>query len=89
MTDGGVLVASKESGTTMSMVRRDGEQCINKDVTVLGEQSREDAPQKPDCPAIRYRTFSGQLFRKYLLSLEMCAQRRDRDVGTVENRGRR
>jgi hypothetical protein len=51
-TDEGILVAAKELGTAMSMVHRDGEQCACEDVTVVGEQSREDALQKHDCPAI-------------------------------------
>lgn len=33
----------------------DGERRAGEDATVLGEQSREDAPQKPDCPAIPSR----------------------------------
>jgi hypothetical protein len=69
-------VAAKESGTTMSMVRRDGERCAGEDVMVLGEQSHEDAAQKPDCPAIACKTFSGQRFQRHLLSSEMCAQYR-------------
>jgi hypothetical protein len=53
----------------------DDELYTGEDVTVPGEQSREDALQKPNCSAIPCRTFSEQWFRRHLLSPEMCAQR--------------
>jgi hypothetical protein len=53
MTDGGAPVATKESGTTMSIVRRDGKQCAHEDVTVLDEQSREDASKNLIIPLSR------------------------------------
>jgi hypothetical protein len=59
----------------------DGEQYAGEDVTILGEQSRKDAPQKPDCLAILCRIFSGQWFRRHLLSSEMCRSTGDGNAG--------
>jgi hypothetical protein len=39
--------------------RTDVEQYTGEDVTVLGEQSREDAPQKPDCLLSRAKPSAG------------------------------
>lgn len=39
----------------------EGEWCANKDVMVIGNQLREEAPQKPNCPAIPIMTSRGKV----------------------------